>query len=183
MAEQYGIRRGNFYMGLSGGAAVPTGVVNDFYKTGWGIEVPIGWQPQNSPLGLRVDLSYARLNGRSAGTNGLLAQPDDPNIWSATANLTLDLVKWGAERRGAFYLVGGGGVYRFTDFYNSDRSDTDFTSAFEGQPTTRGGVSGGAGLSFPVGPASLYVESRYTSAFTKGENTNWVPIMVGLKWR
>jgi len=182
-AESYGMRRGGFYMGLAGGAAVPTGTINDFYKTGFGVEVPIGWQPMNSPLGLRIDLGYARFNGRAPGSTGLSFQPDDPNIWSATANLTLDLLKWGESRRGALYLVGGGGVYRFTDFFSGDRSDNEVQSAFEGKPTTKGGITGGAGLAFPIGGASLFVESRYTNAYTEGDNTRWVPIILGLKWR
>jgi hypothetical protein len=182
-SETYGMRRGGWYMGLAGGAAVPTGAVNDFYKTGFGVELPLGYQPLSSPLGFRVDLGYSRFNGRPAGTNGLLAQPDDPNIWSATANLTLDLVKFGQERRGSLYLVGGGGVFRFTDFYNSDRSDNDFESAFQGTPTTKGGLTGGAGLAIPIGPSSLFVESRYTTAYTTGEQTRWVPVVLGLKWR
>ena len=182
-SESYGIRRGGWYLGLGGGPNIPTGTVNDFYKPGFNVTVPIGYQPLSSPLGFRVDLGYSRFNGRSAGTNGLTAQPDDPNIWSATANLTLDLVRFGDNRRGALYLVGGGGVYRFTDFFNTDRSDNDVESAFEGTPTTKGGVTGGAGLAFPIGGASLFVESRYTNAFTEGENTRWVPVVIGLKWR
>jgi hypothetical protein len=182
-AESYGVRRGGWYLGLGGGPNIPTGMVNDFYKPGFNVTVPIGYQPLNSPLGFRVDLSYGRFNGRSAGTNGLTVQPDDPNIWSAAANLTLDLIRFGDSKRGALYLVGGGGVYRFTDFFNTNRSDNDVESAFQGTPTTKGGVTGGAGLAFPIGGASLFVESRYTNAFTEGENTRWVPVVIGLKWR
>jgi hypothetical protein len=182
-SESYGVRRGGWYVGLGGGPNVPTGSVSDFYKTGFNVEVPIGWQPTSSALGFRVDLGYSRLNGRSAGTNGLSAQPDDPNIWSATANLTLDLLKFGESRRGSLYLVGGGGVFRFTDFYNTDASDNDVTSAFEGSPVTKGGVTGGAGLAFPIGGTSLFVETRYTTAYTEGNNTRWVPVVFGLKWR
>ena len=182
-SESYGIRKGGWYLGLGGGPNIPTGTVNDFYKPGFNVTVPIGYQPLSSPLGFRVDLGYSRFNGRSAGTNGLLAQPDDPNIWSATANLTLDLIRYGESRRGALYLVGGGGLYRFTDFFNTDRSDNDPESAFEGKPVTKGGLTGGAGLSFPIGGASLFVESRYTNAFTEGENTRWVPVVIGFKWR
>ena len=182
-SDSYGVRRGGFYVGLGGGPNIPTGTVSDVYKTGFNVEVPIGWQPTNSILGFRVDLGYSRLNGRSAGTNGLLSQPDDPNIWSATANLTLDLLKFGESRRGALYLVGGGGVFRFTDFFNSDRSDNDPESAFEGDPVTKGGLTGGAGLALPIGGASVFVESRYTTAYTEGNNTRWVPVVFGLKWR
>jgi hypothetical protein len=182
-SDTYGMRRGGFYMGLGGGPNIPTGTINDVYKTGFNVTVPIGWQPYNSAFGLRLDLSYARLNGREAGVNGLTAQPDDPNIWSGTANATLDLLRFGENRRGALYLVGGGGLYRFTDFFNTDRSDNDPESAFEGDPVTKGGVTGGAGLAFPIGGASLFVESRYTNVFTEGENTKWVPIVFGFKWR
>jgi len=182
-SESYGMRRSGWYLGLGAGPNVPTGAVNDFYKTGFNVEVPIGYQPMRSPLGFRIDLGYSRFNGRDAGTNGLTAQPDDPNIWSATANLTLDLMKFGQERRGALYLVGGGGVFRFTDFMSTDRSDNDVSSAFQGSPVTKGGLTGGAGLSLPVGGASLFVESRYTTAYTQGEETRWVPVVIGLKWR
>ena len=48
---------------------------------------------------------------------------------------------------------------------------------------TKGGVTGGAGLAFPIGGASLFVESRYTNVYTQGEDTRWVPIVLGLKWR
>jgi len=183
-SEEYGgMGRSGWYLGLGAGASVPTGVVNDFYKSGFTVQVPIGYQPVSFPLGFRVDLGYSRFNGRDAGTNGLLAQPADPNIWSATANLTLDLLKFGQERRGSLYLVGGGGVFRFTNFYDTNRSSNDFTSAFEGTPTTKGGVTGGAGLAVPIGGSSLFVESRYTSAYTQGEETRWVPVIIGLKWR
>jgi len=182
-SESYGVRRAGWYVGLGGGPNIPTGSVSDFYKTGFNVEVPIGWQPTSSILGFRVDLGYSRLNGRSAGTNGLTSQLDDPSIWSATANLTLDLLKFGENRRGSLYLVGGGGVFRFSDFNNSDASDNDVTSAFEGSPVTKGGLTGGAGLAFPIGGTSLFVESRYTTAYTTGNNVRWVPVVFGLKWR
>jgi len=177
------MRRGGWYMGLAGGAAVPTSNIADFYKPGFGVYVPIGWQSMSSPLGLRIDLGYARFSGRDPGATGLSFTPDNPNIFSGTANLTLDVIRWGENRRGALYLVGGGGLYRFTNFFSGDRSNNEVQAAFEGTPTTRGGITGGAGLAFPVGAASLFVESRYTNAYTKGEETKWVPIVLGLKWR
>jgi hypothetical protein len=182
-SDSYGMRRGGFYFGLGGGPNIPTGTVEDVYKTGFNVTVPIGWQPIGSPFGLRLDLGYARLNGRSPSETGLSAQPDDPNIWSATANATLDLIRWGESRRGALYLVGGGGLFRFTDFYNFDQSDNDPESAFKGDPVTKAGLTGGAGLAFPIGGTSFFVESRYTTADTDGTNTKWVPIVIGLKWR
>ena len=179
--ESYGMHKGGFYMGLAGGATVPRSNIGDFYKTGWGAYVPIGWQ--SNRLGVRVDLGYARFTGRDPSATGLSFTPDDPNIFSGTANLTLDVLQWGENHRGALYLVGGGGLYRFTNFFAGDRTNNEVQSAFEGSPTTKGGWTGGAGLSFPVGGTSLFVESRYTTAYTTGEETRWVPVIVGLKWR
>jgi hypothetical protein len=182
-SDSYGMRtHGGWYLGLGAGPTVPTGTINDFYKTGFGVTVPIGWQG-SGPLGFRIDLGYSRLNGRTPGSTGLSFQPDDPSIWSGTANLTLDVIRWGEARRGALYLVGGGGVFRFTDFFSGDRSDNDVQSAFQGKPTTKGGITGGAGLAFPIGGASVFVESRYTNAYTEGDNTRWIPVVVGFKWR
>jgi len=82
--------RGGWYVGLAGGAAVPTGTISDFYKSGFDVNVPIGWQSQNSILGFRIDLGYSRFNGREAGTSGLTSQPDDPSIWSGAA-------RWGSS--------------------------------------------------------------------------------------
>ena len=182
-SDSYGSRRGSFYFGLGGGPNVPTGSAEDIYKTGFNVTVPLGWQPMNSPFGLRLDLGYSRFNGRSAGENGLTSQPDDPNIWSATMNATLDLLRFGESKRGALYLVGGGGVFRFTDFNNFDRTDNEPESSLKGEPVTKGGLTGGAGLAFPIGGSSLFVESRYTNAYTDGENVKWVPVVIGFKWR
>ena len=182
-SDSYGTRRGSFYFGLGGGPNVPTGSAEDIYKAGFNVTVPLGWQPMNSPFGLRLDLGYSRFNGRSAGDNGLSAQPDDPNIWSATMNATLDLFRFGDNRRGALYLVGGGGVFRFTDFNNFDSSDNDPESSLKGDPVTKAGLTGGAGLAFPIGGTSLFVESRYTNAYTDGDNVKWVPVVIGFKWR
>jgi hypothetical protein len=182
-SDSYGVRRSSFYVGLGGGPNVPTGSAENIYKTGFNVTVPLGWQPMNSPFGLRLDLGYSRFNGRSAGENGLTSQPDDPNIWSATMNATLDLLRFGENRRGALYLVGGGGVFRFTDFNNFDSSDNEPESSLKGEPVTKAGLTGGAGLAFPIGGTSLFVESRYTNAYTDGDNVKWVPVVFGLKWR
>ena len=34
-----------------------------------------------------------------------------------------------------------------------------------------------------IGGTSLFVESRYTNAYTDGDNVKWVPIVIGFKWR
>src|SRR5204863_100855 len=78
-SESYGMQNhGGFYLGFAAGATVPTGTIGDFYKSGWGAYVPLGWQPMSSPLGVRVDLGYARFSGRDPGSTGLSFTPDNP---------------------------------------------------------------------------------------------------------
>lgn len=44
-------RFGNgFYIGVGGGASIPTGNLHDGgYDTGWNVTVPIGWQSRSTP--------------------------------------------------------------------------------------------------------------------------------------
>ena len=185
MTEEQGgmmMMRGPWYLGLSAGPNVPIGDAADVYKAGFNVTVPIGWQPQGSPFGLRLDLSYSRFNGKELGAGASRFQADDPNIWSATVNATLDLVRWGLDQRGSLYVVGGGGAHRFSDFAETG-FDGEEDNALKGEAFTKAGLSAGGGIAFPIGGASLFVESRWVTAFTENNNTNWVPIIVGLKWR
>lgn len=60
---------GNFYAGLASGTSVPSGDIYNGYNPGFNISVPMGWQPQGSLFGLRLDVAYDRLNARSTFRN------------------------------------------------------------------------------------------------------------------
>ena len=46
---------------------------------------------------------------------------------------------------------------------------------------TKAGVNGGLGLNFGFGRAKLFLESRFVSVFTEGKNSNYVPIILGVR--
>jgi hypothetical protein len=165
-----------FYIGVGGGASVPTGNFDNGFKTGWNITVPIGWQSSESPWGVRIDGSYDRATGRTFGGTSL----SDASIWSGTLDLTL-LLPFGNGGTG-LYFMGGGGVHHFA-YGNSFNSSTPvpYTGTTSGSQT-KFGVNGGVGLNFSLGAASMFVESRYISVFTPGKNTNYVPIVLGFKF-
>ena len=48
---------------------------------------------------------------------------------------------------------------------------------------TRFAIDGGGGLSWGLGRTSLFVEGRYVRVFTPGQDTDWVPVSVGLTFR
>jgi hypothetical protein len=173
-----------FYVGVAGGPTVPTGDLRDGYNTGYNVTVPIGWDAPMSPFGLRLDLGYDRLNGRTLVVGPATLTNNDPQIWSAVLNAKLRVP---FRESSHLYVFGGGGAFHFRDFAGPTASTTvpsGVTGTFipARENVTRGGVDGGVGLAFGLGPANLFVESRYVRAFTKGTRSNFIPIVLGLSF-
>ncbi len=173
-----------FYIGIGGGATMPQGDFRDAYGTSWNVTVPIGWQSMTTPWGVRLDLGYNQVNGKTfaEGTSAEV-ELDDGTIWSALLGLT---AQWPVGASGtSFYLVGGGGIHHFRDFggFSSNGGETG-GGLFGGdeENITKFGVNGGAGINFGIGAADLFVEARYVSVFTENENTNYIPVVIGLRF-
>jgi hypothetical protein len=205
-------RFGNgLYIGLAAGAAVPRTNLDQVYRTGYNIEVPIGWDPPRSPLGVRVNLGYGRLRADNSfqytAANGSLTTPSDAQIWQGTLDAKLGMPLGGTSR---LYAVGGGGAYYFRNYgyggraaapassttatssgttaYSPGTSGTTQASGYTANGAaytsadrqTRFGANVGGGLSFGVGGASLYVESRFVRVFVPNRHSDYVPVMLGI---
>jgi hypothetical protein len=157
----------SMYFNIAAGASVPTGTFNDAFKTGFNATASLGWNPPNLPFGLRIDGGYDRLRGRTVG----VITYDDANIWSGLAEATLGIPLTVA--RLSPYVVGGGGVYHFSN-YNVGGS---------GNSTTKGGWNAGGGVTFSFGRTNLFVESRYMRVSTPTDPTTFVPVVLGLTFR
>jgi hypothetical protein len=172
-----------FWVGVGGGASVPMGNLHDAgYDTGWNITVPIGWQSATTPWGLRLDLSYDRLNGGTLATVPVSVTLSDANVWSGALDLTLQFPF--GNSGSSFYLMGGGGIHHFTDVGNDNGAaiiDGTALSSSADNSLTKAGVNGGLGLNFGFGRAKLFLESRFVSVFTEGKNSNYVPIILGVR--
>ena len=161
-----------FYIGIAGGAVMPQGTFDDFFDTGFNISVPMGWQRPLSPLGLRLDLSYNRFN--AASLTDTPVEFDDATEWSALLDAKVKLPFGQADltqpvhRRSGVYLLGGGGIHRFTDFGTDANDETAF------------GLNGGAGIEWGWGMNTVFLEARYISAFTDQDNTTYIPIVLGI---
>ena len=88
-------------------------------------------------------------------------------------------------------MLGGGGVHYF-DKKNVTQTPLEPAngapapappSTYESKSQTQFGLNGGAGVAFAVGRTALFLESRYFSAFTDNTNSDWIPIILGVKWR
>ncbi|HET7584664.1 MAG TPA: hypothetical protein VFK13_07150 [Gemmatimonadaceae bacterium] len=175
-----------FYIGVSGGASVPTGAFGDIYDTGFNIDVPLGWQSLTTPWGIRLDGSYDQVMGQSFSATGISSfDASDAKLWSGMLDLTLKFPNGGA--RTGFYIMGGGGVHHFNDMVRSVTFTTDpitgnTSAVVHTEDDTKFGWNAGAGFSFGIGAADLFVESRYISILTDGENTNYVPVALGVRF-
>jgi opacity protein-like surface antigen len=170
-----------FFIGVGGGATVPTGNFNNAYKTGWNITVPLGWQSFTTPWGLRLDGTYNQVGGRSFTAGGLSSNLADAKLWSGMLDATFRL-PWGVNKTSGFYLLGGVGLHHLTNFGNGTFSSSDVGSvSSNGASTTKFGWNAGGGLDFGIGPVAAFVESRFVSVLTSGQHTNYVPVIAGIK--
>jgi opacity protein-like surface antigen len=71
------------------------------------------------------------------------------------------------------YLIGGVGLYNAKatgDDVPDSESETDF------------GINAGAGFDFQAGAVALFVEGRFHNVFSDPDNTNFIPITVGIRF-
>jgi hypothetical protein len=187
--------RSNFYVGFAAGASMPSGEFGNAYENGWNVAVPIGWRPANGPLGMRLDIAYSKWAGATLG--GVKLQ--SAAVWDGMLDATVDM-PFGANKTSSLYLLGGGGLHYFPDYggesYSvSEPTNGDTTATIpaggyqlntvvtgEKSSTTRFGLNGGAGLSFGLPHSALFVETRYVTVFTKGDRTDYWPVVAGVKW-
>jgi hypothetical protein len=183
-----------FYIGVAGGAGVPTSAIKNAYNTGYAIEVPIGWDAMFSPIGVRLNLGYTRLDSRttfrSTPTSTFAALPvADPQIFSAMldAKLRIPLTRSWYGPSSGLYVVGGGGVNHFRHYNttfalsNPEFNDTPGTPS-SSESLTRLALNAGGGLSWAFRAAEVFVESRYVTSFMPHERASYVPIILGVNF-
>jgi hypothetical protein len=156
-------------LGISAGAAIPVGDFGDLYSTGYNGTVSLMFKSFGSPLGLRVDGMYNRMDVKDDGVipvqNGFI---ESASIMGANANLVYSLPGTGITP----YLIGGGGIYSLKA--HGDNIDLDSKSDF--------GVNGGIGASFPLSGFNTFIEARFHHVFTENQATQFVPVTFGISF-
>lgn len=173
-APTTGPSAGVWFIGLGGGATFPIGTTSDAYDRGWNAFIPIGWQQTEGPFGMRLAAAYNTLGGKTFGSGATLVTLSDAKIWSGSIDA---LLRMHISQRpdDAIYLLGGGGVFHFTDYAAS-------TSATAGSQT-KFGLEGGVGLEVGLATqASLFLEGRYTYVFTDVNHAQFIPVTIGVKF-
>jgi hypothetical protein len=156
-----------FSLGVSGGLSVPMGDFGDAYNAGFNVSGHLGLQSSALPVGLRFDLGYNRweLDGFDANLRSL----------AGIANVMLNFPRpSGSTVRP--YVSGGLGIYNT----KLSRDVTGGTVSTDGE--TNVGLNVGAGLDFGLSGISTFVEARFHSVFTDVSNTNFVPVVFGIRF-
>lgn len=196
---RYLLGNGDFYFGAGAGTAVPFNLLSDLgYDSGFDLTIPVGWHKPGRTLGLRATFGFDQVHADVASANAtapaMVGSAPDPKIYSATADAVLKFPIGGAVRDGkglSLYTVGGGGVYLFRGFGGLTQlgdvlgADKIGSSA---KNVHKYGVEAGAGMEYGLGPAAVFVESRWVNVFTKGSTAGnkylrWIPIGVGVTLR
>lgn len=180
-----------FYFGLQGGANFPQNNIRDAYRTGFNGGIQLGYDPETSPIGLRVNALYNRFRGDNS--NALAIQPNrasDAETYSAFADAVVRLPfgKFLGATSG-LYLIGGPGVTYFRNYRDFQAQTGTQVNAGNNSPinvgrnnATQFSLNGGAGIEYGVGKVSLFTEGRYVRVFTNGRDTDYVPVTFGLRF-
>jgi hypothetical protein len=142
---------------------MPQGTFGDFYNKGFNATGSLGWHKWNSPIGLRFDVGYDRFGVKGTA----IGASSNANIWSGLGEVTLKIPQVLAVSP---YLVGGGGFYRLSGSGAGSTSET------------KGGWNAGGGITFGVGMAKLFLESRYMHVSTEGDGTKFIPVILGFQF-
>jgi hypothetical protein len=184
---------GGPYIGIAGGLSMPTGSLKDAntaqfsggYSNGWNVTIPIGWDFNNMPLGIRVDGSFDRLGAQNWNSN---FKTPDVTVYSGSADLKLRVPLGRTWSR--FYVLGGATGSKFTGYYtNWPTANTPNTQQSFSNASWRWGWNAGGGFNFNFGRMTgLFVESRYMSVSPTAANgfgyteAKWVPVILGIQF-
>lgn len=162
-----------FYFQVGGGTSIPRGNFDNFFSRNYDVTGSVGYHPEVSPVGVRFDVAYDRFYSRGSVTGF----GEDPTALSGLAELTVKVPVMSVVSP---YLIGGGGVTRFSHYSNTTPFVNTLGSTSTGTSMTKGQYNAGAGISFGVRMTRLFVESRYMHVATPGKATTFIPIIIGI---
>jgi hypothetical protein len=147
---------------VSGGLAMPTGDMEKSTQSGYNAALGLSIGAPLVPVGVRLE---AGLNGFNFKNN----VAGDFRVVSGSANATFSL--------GMPYIIGGVGYY-------SARQKTTLVGGTTSEVTHNGmGLNAGAGLKFPLGMLSPFVEARYHMMLgDANKDVKFVPITFGVSF-
>jgi hypothetical protein len=186
------------YFGLGAGVASPTNHFRDNIHDGLDLNGQLGWFPTNGNIGLRADVNYANFAHRKTDCLGC----PDTKLLSVMGDVVLRMpLDRTSHINPVFYVMGGGGWDKFSDFIpyrnvdgrivvanqNTNVSNPVATSLGVTAASLPSGSNNwdwnvGAGLDWTLLGLHWFGETRYVAINTTGGNTHYLPSIIGLKF-
>lgn len=180
-------KHGGWYFGVGVGGSIPSGAItsartnNGGYSSGWNVTVPVGYDFNKSPIGIRLDGTFDEMMGKDFSSNF-----SAPNLHAWSANLDLRLRVPLGRTFNRFYLLGGGTYSNLSGWFNDFTNPNDPNSESFGSSNGRWGWNAGGGFNFNWGSmVGLFIESRYVAVNANTvqgfpyQSAAWVPIVFG----
>ena len=154
---------------IFGGAAVPTGSSSDGLNTGWLGGLAMDMHMPVTPLGVRLEGSYARFGVQGLSGTGVTAHASDLGV---NLNLVMTVINAGLVKP---YLTAG------PSFSNLKASATDGTTSAS-QSESHYGFNVGGGVDFGLGGLGARIDLRYKRINTGGDSFQTIPLTFGIRF-
>ena len=176
------------FFGIGAGANIPMNNIRAVFKDGYALQGQVGYFPKNSPLGLRVDGTWGKINNYDTTCPNC----ESPNVWTVGGDVILRMpLDRTSKLNPVLYAFAGGGWSHFGDITKPQQ----LVNA-GGSPNAQADVSGGhaywdvgPGIDFSFGRVHFYAEGRYMTIFTKADaagsddlKSHMFPVYGGLKF-
>ena len=176
------------FFGLGAGANIPMNNIRAVFKDGYALQGQVGYFPMNSPLGIRADATWGKINNYDTTCPNC----ESPNVWTVGGDVILRMpLDRTSKLNPVLYAFAGGGWAHFGDITIPNQ----IVNA-GGSPNKQADVSGGhaywdvgPGVDFSVGNVHFYAEGRYMTIFTKAKyagnddlKSHMFPVYAGLKF-
>jgi hypothetical protein len=137
------------HFGIMGGATVPLSDLRTAANTGFNAGGLVEFTSTHTSLGFRLDAQYQRLKGKTEEVAGNDFRRTDFRFIDVTANATWSVPMSNPTQ---LYVIGGPGVYQE---HARDQTNNGLNVS------TKLSLNGGAGVRFPIGKRSGFLEARY----------------------
>ena len=194
---------GPMFWGMYGGTTWPWGNIDRLYTNGFHFGGVLGWESQNSPVGLRFDGAMSQLN-REQGRVANLVGTGTPLMLHLASDLKVKPLNFGGW---ALYGIGGLNYIRYKRIATVSENGTIVTNgvvqqnsdaavcgatldgkggcyvpANDNSWSDKFGYNFGAGLDFHIGSQDMFLEARYMAIRANGANTWTLPISLGVRY-
>jgi hypothetical protein len=177
--------KGPMFWGVYAGTTWPWGNIDRVYTNGFHGGGVLGWESQNSPIGLRLDGGMSQIGRESSAIVG--SGTGTPLMLHLAADLKAKALMF---KGWAFYGVGGVNYnrYRGIALASTTGNNCNFTirnACYENASTSwsdKFGFNFGIGTDFHIGSQDMFLEGRYVAIPANGARSWLLPVSLGVRY-